>query len=835
MPRVINVSVNGEFISKDNSVGGVQGEGNATNIHLVFDASWAGYGKRVIWRNAQGEDPVAVILTHSPEEMAEASYDELVFDTPIPTEPMKLPGWCTFTIEGYKDDDVKAVALTVSDSLKVIFNDSFYAPGEPTPSQADQIMAEIAKIEPQMEAFAKEAKSWAVGGTGSREGEDTDNAKYYAGQAKQSAQDAAGSAGAAEASAEAAKDSENASGASAGAAASSAAAAASSAGAASQSASAASGSAGSAAGSAQEAKDSASAAKASETASENAKLAAEQAKSNAENSASAAKQSKVSAENSKNIAAQKATEAGESAVLAENAKTGAEQAKEGAEEAQRAIENMLVEAITLATGQPATVTKSLVNQVVKLTFGLPRGEKGETGTKGEQGVGITSVERTSGTGAPGTKDTYTISLSDGSSYTFQVYNGANGAGSGDLMADGSVPMSGNLQMGGNRVTGLGAPQEDGDAARKADLSAKQNKLTGSVGQIVGFDSDGNAVAQDAPESGGKRIARFTVGTSTAGWTSADCDYLCDGTDDQEEINAAIQALPSGGGQVVVLDGTYNITATIAMSKDNVKLSGNGAATVLKRMWDNSSSVEGVITVTAENGGCCIENLQIDGNKTDYTADYNNGICLRSSNNIVTGIISNDSYSGIYVNVSNNNTITGNTCNNNDSGIYVNNSNNNTITGNSCNNSETRGIFLNYGSGNNTITGNTCDNNSLHGVSLNNYSSNNTISGNTCNDNKIGIFLIKSSNNTITGNTCIRGAGLPSDYTSLQETILIQGAENNYNLVVCNNIMGKDVTVAGGTGNSIYGNKWTETTDVEDAIKSVGNINFALDAINGEVV
>ena len=45
----------------------------------------------------------------------------------------------------------------------------------------------------------------------------------------------------------------------------------------------------------------------------------------------------------------------------------------------------------------------------------------------------------------------------------------------------------------------------------------------------------------------------------------------------------------------------------AMSKDNVKLSGNGAATVLKRMWD-SSSVEGVITVTAENGGCCIEDF-----------------------------------------------------------------------------------------------------------------------------------------------------------------------------------------------------------------------------------
>lgn len=198
MARVINVGVTGEFIDKDSKFGGVQGEGNTTTLHLTFDASWDGYGKRVVWRNAQGEDPVAVVLTQSAAAMAEPDYDQRVYDTPIPTEPLKLPGWCTFTIEGYKAETPGAIALTVSDALEVQVNDSFYTPAEPTPSQAQQILGEIEKIKPDMEAFAKEAKSWAVGGTGSREGEDTDNSKYYSQQSRDSSEESARQAGMAE-------------------------------------------------------------------------------------------------------------------------------------------------------------------------------------------------------------------------------------------------------------------------------------------------------------------------------------------------------------------------------------------------------------------------------------------------------------------------------------------------------------------------------------------------------------------------------------------------------------------------------------------------------------
>ncbi len=57
--------------------------------------------------------------------------------------------------------------------------------------------------------------------------------------------------------------------------------------------------------------------------------------------------------------------------------------------------------------------------------GTPGG-KGDTGERGETGVGVQSVERTAGDGSPGTVDTYTITLTDGSTSTFTVYNGADG-------------------------------------------------------------------------------------------------------------------------------------------------------------------------------------------------------------------------------------------------------------------------------------------------------------------------------------------------------------------------------------------------------------------------
>lgn len=54
------------------------------------------------------------------------------------------------------------------------------------------------------------------------------------------------------------------------------------------------------------------------------------------------------------------------------------------------------------------------------------GATGETGPQGETGTGVQSIERTAGDGSPGTTDTYTITMTDGSTAVFTVYNGADG-------------------------------------------------------------------------------------------------------------------------------------------------------------------------------------------------------------------------------------------------------------------------------------------------------------------------------------------------------------------------------------------------------------------------
>lgn len=373
----------------------------------------------------------------------------------------------------------------------------------------------------------------------------------------------------------------------------------------------------------------------------------------------------------------------------------------------------------------------------------------------------------------------------------------------------------------------------------------------------------NAVRQ-AVESG-KRAATFVIGTTQSGHTSSEVNYLCDGIADQREINAAIKALPSIGGKIVIREGTYNITEAIDFSKDNVMLEGMGKSSILKRGFNGGS----ILYVSPSRLNCTVKDMQIDGEKDTYDSDKNHGIQMSNNvnNTFISGVtIRNNSgegissYSGkgynIFGNILINNNkyginiysgesalVVGNMCiDNGKSGIYISNNNKNSVKDNICKNNKENGIEVSRdclisqntceGNGvhgvkagtNTTITGNSCSNN-LKGMHLNgngitisgNICNNNiedgiylyqgngrnsTVIGNTCIDNSVGIHL-GTTGCTVTGNTCIRGTGMAADYTTDHKTIEVQGSNN---LIACNNIMGKNC-IDKGKDNSFANNKY----------------------------
>jgi len=112
------------------------------------------------------------------------------------------------------------------------------------------------------------------------------------------------------------------------------------------------------------------------------------------------------------------------------------------------------------------------------------------------------------------------------------------------------------------------------------------------------------------------------------------DYICDGSDDHLTIQSVLDALPSGGGKVLLLEGTYDINPDANEYAINVPsntiLSGVGHATILRL---NDSAVDNHYGIVGLNGvlNVIIENLTVDGNQ-DNQSDrgprddtYQNGI------------------------------------------------------------------------------------------------------------------------------------------------------------------------------------------------------------------
>lgn len=189
MNRTITVNVVKEFARQDSQNGGIQGSGNVDHLRLRFSEDWDGYAKTCVFWDANGENPVKVIV--GADKLEDMTKDPRTYIIDIPPEPLAVEGTYTVVIDGYLDGKRGRSETIRLKSNGAQIADDAGEPADPTPSQAEQLQQEIEKIIPNIQAVATEAKSWAVGGTGSRDGEDTDNAKYYAKQSEKSAQESA--------------------------------------------------------------------------------------------------------------------------------------------------------------------------------------------------------------------------------------------------------------------------------------------------------------------------------------------------------------------------------------------------------------------------------------------------------------------------------------------------------------------------------------------------------------------------------------------------------------------------------------------------------------------
>ena len=131
-----------------------------------------------------------------------------------------------------------------------------------------------------------------------------------------------------------------------------------------------------------------------------------------------------------------------------------------------------------------------------------------------------------------------------------------------------------------------------------------------------------------------RVATFTVAANGSLATSkAQADYVCDGIDDQVEIQTAINALPGSGGKVLLMEGRYNInTPPLNVNKGNVTLEGCGWGTELyypdNVMTGSAGTVQ--MRIKAASNKFQMRNLKFNGNQGNQPAGETYGIYMEDT-------------------------------------------------------------------------------------------------------------------------------------------------------------------------------------------------------------
>lgn len=156
-------------------------------------------------------------------------------------------------------------------------------------------------------------------------------------------------------------------------------------------------------------------------------------------------------------------------------------------------------------------------------------------------------------------------------------------------------------------------------ADKADLTSLTSHTSdtfnphGTTKDQVGLSNIDDTADSDKPISTAAQTALAAKAyktTLTVGPSGSQADYVCDGTADNVQIQAAIDAAnTAGGGEVVLLQGQFNLTSSILM-KSAVNLRGvSRSGTILRVASDLNASVVSI----AGASNFTLKSLTINGN------------------------------------------------------------------------------------------------------------------------------------------------------------------------------------------------------------------------------
>lgn len=169
-------------------------------------------------------------------------------------------------------------------------------------------------------------------------------------------------------------------------------------------------------------------------------------------------------------------------------------------------------------------------------------------------------------------------------------------------------------------------------------------LPGSGGDMLSATYDPDRRHQDVfaycDARSGRRAATVVVAAADSQDRSR-ADFLCDGLSDQITINQALAALPAGGGQVLLLEGSYYLDclgaapdlfgdrSLISVNGDNISICGQGRSTRLSLAGAAASS-GGVFLLSVKGAGFYAAGFTLDGNSSENDGADIYGLMLASS-------------------------------------------------------------------------------------------------------------------------------------------------------------------------------------------------------------